>query len=62
MSNKFDSLMVTLNKLDRNETVTVHSLINDLEISERSVHRFNMTARQVIVFRLPYWWQWQRVE
>lgn len=26
MSNKFDSLMIILNKLDRNETVTVHSL------------------------------------
>lgn len=53
MSYKFDSLMIILNKLDRNETVTVHSLINDLEISERSVHRYLQTL-QVAGFPIIY--------
>ena len=45
MSYKFDSLMIILNKLDRNETVTVHSLMDNLEISERSVHRYLQTLQ-----------------
>jgi predicted DNA-binding transcriptional regulator YafY len=45
MSYKFDSLMIILNKLDRNELVTVHSLMDELEISERSVHRYLQTLQ-----------------
>lgn len=40
MSFKFDSLMIILNKLDRREEVTVSSLMDDLEIKERTVHRY----------------------
>lgn len=43
MSQKFDSLITILNKLDSGETITVHSLMNDLEVSERSVHRYFST-------------------
>lgn len=40
MSYKFDSLIIILNKLDSKETVTVKSLVSDLEVSERTVHRY----------------------
>ena len=40
MSLKFDALMTMLNKLDRKEKITVKSLMDDLEIKERSVHRY----------------------
>lgn len=43
MSFKFDSLMIILNKLDRGEKVTVRSLMDDLEVRERSVHRYITT-------------------
>ncbi len=53
MSYKFDSLMIILNKLDRNEKATVHSLMDELEISERSVHRYLQTL-QVAGFPIHY--------
>jgi len=53
MSYKFDSLMLILNKLDAKEIVTVHSLMNDLEVSERSVHRYLQTL-QVAGFPVLY--------
>ena len=37
MSYKFDSLIIILNKLDSAESVTVNSLRNDLEVSERGL-------------------------
>lgn len=40
MSFKFDSLVIILNKLDRGEKVTVRSLMDDLEVKQRSVHRY----------------------
>lgn len=45
MSYKFDSLMTILNKLDRNDKATIHSLMDELEISERSVHRYLQTLQ-----------------
>jgi predicted DNA-binding transcriptional regulator YafY len=45
MSYKFDSLIILLNKLDRGEKVTVRSLIEDLQMSERTVHRYLVTLR-----------------
>jgi predicted DNA-binding transcriptional regulator YafY len=43
VSFKFDSLMIILNKLDHGEKVTVQSLMDDLEVKERSVHRYLST-------------------
>jgi len=37
--------MIILNKLDRNDRVTVHSLMDDLEMSERSIHRYLQTLQ-----------------
>jgi len=45
MSYKFDSLIAILNKLDRREKVTVHSLMNDLEIGERTAYRYMQTLQ-----------------
>jgi len=53
MSYKFDSLIMILNKLDGAEAVTVHSLMNDLEISERTAHRYIKTL-QVAGFPIGY--------
>ena len=53
MSYKFDSLMIILNKLDRGETVTVHSLMDNLEISPRSVHRY-LQSLQVAGFPIHF--------
>lgn len=53
MSYKFDSLMKILNMLDSGKKVTVHSLMDDLEISERSVHRYLQTL-QVAGFPIYY--------
>lgn len=36
MSYKFDSLIAIMNKIDRREKVNIRSLMNDLEISERT--------------------------
>lgn len=53
MSYKFDSLITILKKLDEGETVTVHSLMNDLEIKERSVYRYMQTL-QTAGFPISY--------
>jgi len=53
MSFKFDSLITILKKLDERETVTVHSLMNDLEIKERSVYRYMLTL-QTAGFPISY--------
>lgn len=45
MSYKFDSLITILNKLDSGEEVTVNSLMNDLEISERTAYRYIQTLQ-----------------
>lgn len=53
MSYKFDSLIATLNKIDSGETVTVQSLIDALEISERTAYRYIQTL-QVAGFPIHY--------
>lgn len=53
MSYKFDSLIIILNKLNDGETVTVHSLMNELENSERTIHRYIKTL-QVAGFPINY--------
>jgi predicted DNA-binding transcriptional regulator YafY len=45
MSYKFDSLMLILNKLDNQEKVTVDSLKEELEVSERTVFRYLNTIQ-----------------
>lgn len=45
MSYKFDSLIAILNKLDRRGKVTVHSLMDDLEISQRTAYRYMQTLQ-----------------
>lgn len=40
MSYKFDSILEILNRLDRGEIVTVKSLMNNLEMSERTILRY----------------------
>ena len=53
MSYKFDSLITILNRLDRRETVTVASLMNDLEVSQRTAYRYIQTL-QVAGFPIVY--------
>lgn len=43
MSYKFDTMMAILRKLDAKEHITVYSLMNDLEVSERTVYRYLKT-------------------
>ena len=45
MSFKFDSMMLILNKIDSGENVTIGSLKKDLEVSERTVHRYLETLQ-----------------
>jgi predicted DNA-binding transcriptional regulator YafY len=45
MSYKFDSLISVLNKIDRREKVNVQSLIDELEISERTAYRYMQTLQ-----------------
>ena len=45
MSYKFDSLISILKKLDQREKVTVQSLMNDLEVSERTAYRYILTLQ-----------------
>jgi predicted DNA-binding transcriptional regulator YafY len=45
--------MIILNKLDAGARVTCHSLMNDLEISARSVYR-SITTLQVAKFPIDY--------
>ena len=53
MSYKFDSLIAILKKLDQRERVTVHSLMNDMEISERTAYRYILTL-QTAGFPIAY--------
>ncbi len=53
MSYKFDSLIMILNKLDSKEEVTVHSLMNDLEMSQRTIYRYIQTL-QIAGFPIIY--------
>jgi predicted DNA-binding transcriptional regulator YafY len=53
LSYKFDSLITILKKLDQRETVTVHSLMNDLEVKERTVYRYILTL-QTAGFPISY--------
>jgi len=53
MSSKFDALMTILNKLDHSEKVTKQSLMEDLEISERSAYRY-VQILQNSGFRIKY--------
>jgi len=53
MSYKFNALWIILNKLDQNEKVTAKSLMEDLEVSERSVYRY-ITTLQVAGFPIDY--------
>lgn len=53
MSYKFDSLLMILTKLDTGEKVTCRSLMDDLEISERSAYRY-ITSLQVAGFPIYY--------
>lgn len=43
MSNKFDSMIIILNKLESKEHMTVYSLMNDLEMKERTIYRYIQT-------------------
>ena len=45
MSYKFDIMVTILNKLDRGEQVTVNSLVNDVEMKERTVLRYIQTLK-----------------
>jgi predicted DNA-binding transcriptional regulator YafY len=45
--------MIILNKLDAGARVTCHSLMNDLEISARSVYRY-ITTLQIAKFPIDY--------
>jgi predicted DNA-binding transcriptional regulator YafY len=53
MSDKFNALWIILNKLDQKEKVTARSLMEDLEVSERSVYRY-ITTLQVAGFPVDY--------
>lgn len=53
MSDKFNALWIILNKLDQKEKVTAKSLMEDLEVSERSVYRYIMTL-QIAGFPIDY--------
>ena len=43
---KSNSLMIILNKLDRREHITVYSLMNDLEVKERTIYRYIQTLQK----------------
>jgi predicted DNA-binding transcriptional regulator YafY len=53
MSDKFNALWIILNKLDQKEKVTARSLMEVLEVSERSVYRY-ITTLQVAGFPVDY--------
>jgi len=53
MSSKFDALMIILNKLDQSERVTKQSMMDDLEVSERSAYRY-IQILQNSGFRIKY--------
>lgn len=45
MSYKFETMVAILNKLDRGEQVSVHSLMDDVEMKERTVLRYIQTLK-----------------
>ncbi|NJD56710.1 MAG: HTH domain-containing protein, partial [Nitrospirae bacterium] len=53
MSYKFDSLIMILNRIDSGGPVTVHSLMDGLEISDRTVYRYLQTL-QVAGYPIVY--------
>ncbi len=53
MSDKSNCLMMILNKLDRKERATVKSLMEDLEVAERTLHRY-ITTLQSSGFPISY--------
>ena len=53
MSDKFNVLVAILNQLDQKKRVTVQSLKDDFEISERSVHRYVRTLKDA-QFNIEY--------
>lgn len=53
MSYKFDALITILNKLDCGEAVTISSLMDDLEMSKRTIYRYIQTL-QVAGFPIGY--------
>jgi predicted DNA-binding transcriptional regulator YafY len=46
MSDKFDAMMLILNKLNMREEVTLQSLMEDLQVGDRSVYRYIETLRR----------------
>ncbi len=57
MSYKFDSLLLVLNKLDAAEIVTNASLMDELEISERSAYRY---MQSLMIAGFPIWYDRKR--
>lgn len=53
MSYKFDSLMIILRKLNNKEKVTIESLKDELEVSERTAYRYLRTL-QTALFPINY--------
>lgn len=45
MSEKFDSLMIILNKIDSGERVTMQSLVDKLEMGKRTIYRYISTLQ-----------------
>ncbi len=46
MSDKFDAMMLILNRLNRQEEVTVQSLMDELGVGDRTVYRYIETLRK----------------
>ncbi|GAM09873.1 hypothetical protein OR1_02155 [Geobacter sp. OR-1] len=57
MSLRFDSLLIILNKLDSGEIVTNRSLMEELDISERSAYRY---IQSLIIANFPIWFDRKR--
>ncbi len=53
MSYKFDSLLIILNRIDSGKRVTADSLMEELEVSKRTVHRY-ITTLQTANFPIEY--------
>lgn len=53
MSYKFDSLLIILNRIDSGARVTADSLMEELEVSKRTVHRY-ITTLQTANFPIEY--------
>ena len=48
MSYKFDSLIIILRKLDNRKKVTIDSLKDELEVSERTAYRYLRTLQTAL--------------